>query len=69
VAGQPAEPHAEIDAVGYRSSRRDADRGKPDIGGVFEDAGAAAAVESDVELARQAVELAVVQDVVVEGAG
>jgi hypothetical protein len=44
-------------------------RGKSDTSGVFERAGAPAAIEGDIELARQAIKLAVVQNVVVERAG
>jgi len=60
VAGQAAQQHAEIDARGDRLPRPDTNRGKADVVGVFQDREPAAAVEGDVELARQAVELAMV---------
>jgi len=69
MPGETAEQHAKIDALGDRSPWADPDRGKADIGGVLQHADASAAVERDIELARQAVHLAVVQNVMVERAG
>ena len=69
VPGQAAEQHTEIDATADRLSRRHPDRGKADISGVFERAGPSAAIEGDIELSRQAIELAVVQNMVVERSG
>ena len=69
VAGQPSEQHAEIDAFGDRFPWADPDRGKADIGGVFEHGDTPAAIEGDVEFARQAKELAMVENVMVERAG
>ena len=69
MPGQATEQHAEIDALRHRLAGPDPDRGEADVVGVFEHADPPAAIEGDVEFARQAVQLAVVQDVMVEGAG
>ena len=68
VAGDAAELHAEIDARATPAPAADRDRGKADIVGVLQHADPAAAVEGDVELARQAVQLAVIEDVVMQRA-
>ena len=62
VAGDAAELQAEVDAV--RRARGD----EADVVGVFQHRHLAAAVEGDVELARQAVHLAVIEDVVMHRA-
>src|SRR5215831_9319928 len=53
VAGEAAEQHAEVNAFRHRLAGPDPDRGKADIVRVFEDADSPAAVDGDVELARQ----------------
>src|SRR5262249_58055135 len=58
VAGEAAEPHAEIDAFRHRLPRTDPDRGEADIVRVFQNADSPGAVERNVELARQPIELA-----------
>jgi hypothetical protein len=68
MPGQPAEQHAEIDALRHRLAGPDPDRGEADVVGVFQHADPPAAVEGDVEFARRAVQLTVVQDVVIERA-
>ena len=66
VAGDAAERHAEINAFRHRCARRHFHRGEADIVGVFEHRHRAAAIERDVEFARQAVKLAVIEDVVMQ---
>jgi hypothetical protein len=63
VARNAAEQHAEIDTRRHRLPGPDPHRRKTDVVGVFENADPAAAVEGDVELARQTEQLAVIQDV------
>lgn len=69
VAGDAGEEDAEVDAGGDASSFRDADGDEADVVGVGEDGDGAAVVEGDVELAREAEEIAGVGDVVLEGVG
>ena len=59
AAEREAEPHARLDAV----SVDHLDGRKADVVGVFQHRNDAAAVEADIEFARQAVERAVVEDV------
>jgi hypothetical protein len=66
MAGDAAERHAEVDAGRRRLALAHGDRGETDIVGVLEHGHGAAAVEGDVELARQAVELAMIEDVIME---
>jgi len=67
MAGDAAQLQAEIEA-GLEASAGDLAGDEADVVGVFEHRHAAAAIEGDVELARQAVHLAVIEDVVVHGA-
>jgi len=68
VAGDAAEAQPEPDARRDGVALPHPHRGEADVVRVLEDAHRAAAVEADVELARQPVQLAVVEDVVVERA-
>src|SRR6266851_88306 len=69
VAGDAAEQDAEVDAGGHVVAFGDANGDEADVVGVGYDADGAAVVEGDVELAGEAVEVARVEDVVVEGFG
>ena len=69
MAGDAAEGEAVVDAGFDAEALGDRDCGEGDVVGVLEDGDGAAAVEGDVELAGQAVEFAVVEDVVVDAAG
>ena len=70
VAGDAAELHAEIDArPDALVVRSDFHRVEADVVGVGAGGNGTAGIVGDVELARQAVEVAVFQDVVVNGAG
>ena len=66
VAGDAAEQDTEIDAGRDSLALPDRYRRKADVIGIFQHRHAAAAVETDVELARQAVELPMLQNGVVE---
>ena len=68
VAGDAAQPQPEPHARGHRRTICDAHRREGDVVGVLEHGNDAAAVEADVELARQAVQRAVIEDVVMPGA-
>ncbi len=65
VAGDAAEAEAEPDAGLDAKALLHLDRGEGDVVGFLQHRDLAGAVEGDVELARQAVERAVVEDVVV----
>lgn len=65
MSGDAAEEHAEVDARGHRCAGTDTDGGKADVVGCFENSHSPAAVEGDIEFARQAIQLAVVQNVMV----
>ena len=69
VAGDAAEAQAKPDAGLDAETVLHLDRGKRDVVGVFQHRDLAGAVEGDVELARQAGQRAVVEDVVVPLAG
>src|SRR5260370_31715834 len=69
VAGDAAEQDAEVDAGGYVVAFGYADGDEADVVGVGYDADGAAVVEGHVELAGETVEVARVEDVVVEGLG
>src|SRR6266404_6238750 len=66
MASNAAEQHPEINSGGDRLFGPNRDGGEAYVVGVLQDPEAPAAVKGDVELARQPVELAVVQDVMVE---
>ena len=68
MAGDAAELQAEVNARLEPGAAGDLARHEADVVGVLEHRHAPAAVEGDVELARQAVHLAVIEDVVVHGA-
>ena len=68
MAGDAAQLQAEVDARLEPGAAGDLARHEADVVGVLEHRDATAAVEGDVELARQAVHLAVIEDVVVHGA-
>jgi hypothetical protein len=69
VTGDAAEHHAEINSGRDRLVGPDGDGGEAYVVGVFQNPEPPAAVKGDIELARQAVQPAVVQDVMVEFAG
>src|SRR6266536_2549980 len=66
MAGDAAEQNPEIDAGRDRLALPDRDRRKADVVGVLEHRNGAAAVETDVEFARQPIELAMIQDRVMQ---
>ena len=66
MAGDAAQGEAEIDPLFHAAAGFDLHGFEADIVGVFQGGDGVAAVEGDVELARQAVQVAVVQDVVVQ---
>src|SRR6516162_5577408 len=66
MARNAAEQHPEIDARRHWLVRPNRNGGKTDVVGVLQHAKAAAAVEGNVEFTRQAVEFAVVQNVVIQ---
>src|SRR5262249_39752974 len=68
VPGDAAEQHAKIDAGRHALAPPARARRKADIGGVLKHRDAAAAVEADIEFARQAVKLAMLQDRVMQPA-
>ena len=65
VAGDAAKPEAKPDAGLDAKAVRHLDRRKGDVVGLFQHRDLAGAVEGDVEFARQSVQRAVVEDVVV----
>jgi hypothetical protein len=69
VAGDAAEAEPVIHAGRHAETRRDADGGERDIVGLLQHRDGAAAVIGDVELARQAVQLAMMQDEMMQRAG
>jgi hypothetical protein len=69
VARDAAEQHPEINPRRYRLAGSDPCGGKADVVGIRQDAETTAAIERDIELARQAIELAMIKDVVVKLAG
>src|SRR5260370_12063986 len=69
VTGDAAEQDAEVDAGGHVVAFGYADGDEADVVGVGYDADGASVVEGDVELAGEAVEIARVEDVVVESVG
>src|SRR5206468_9899456 len=66
MPGDAADRSAEVNTVRLRLARPDAYCGEADVVGIFEGGDSAAAVEGDIEFARQAVELAVVEDRVIQ---
>src|SRR5205807_1138780 len=62
----PADRDAKVHALRHRLAGSDAHGGETDVVGVFQGGYAAATVEGDVEFARQSVELAVVEDRVIQ---
>src|SRR5438477_1207103 len=62
----PADRGAKVHALRHRLAGCDAHGGETDVVGVFQGGYAAATVEGDVEFARQSVELAVVEDRVIQ---
>jgi hypothetical protein len=69
MAGDATQRQAVIDARCYGEPIADFDGGEGDVIGVFEHRDASAAVEGDVELARQAIELTMMQNEMMQGAG
>ena len=67
MAGDAAECQPVVDARRHAEALGDLDRGEGDVVGVFQNRDRAAAIEGDVELARQAVEFAMMQDEMVQG--
>jgi len=69
MARNPSKQYAEPDSGFDAETVPHLDRLKPDVVGVFEHGDFAAAVETDIELARQPIERAVVEDVEMPFAG
>ncbi len=69
VAGDAAEQHAEVDAGGNAVAVVYPHGDEADVVGVRDHADGAAVIEGDIELARQAIQIARVQDVAVERVG
>src|SRR6516162_4825237 len=66
MAGDASELHPKVNTGRHRLFRPNGDSGEADIVSVLEDPETPAAVKGDVEFARQPVEFAVVQNVVIE---